>query len=403
MPDLLSTFSGNFMPHGFCLQWNAPLLCVFIAGNTGIAIAYFLIPLALQRFIGKRQDLPYPFMFKLFAAFILSCGITHLAKIWTLYHADYWLEAGLDFWTACVSLATAALLYPIIPKALQLRSPRDLQEANDKLEQQINETKQARADAEAARDAAIKANQLKSEFVATISHEIRTPLSGVVGLAEMLTLDPATEDVPEMSKRLYDSSQSLLVVLNALLDFSKLEAGKMELDLSEFSPRTLINSVAALLATNISSKGLQLETAVAPEVPDRLIGDEGKLRQILTNLAHNAIKFTESGKIRLETKLVKADNATATLRFSVTDTGIGIKPDVLNKLFQPFTQADAGTNRKYGGTGLGLAICKKNVELLQGQIGANSTPGSGSEFWLVVSFDKTTDQAKQIHFSTVTD
>lgn len=388
MPELLSTMSDGFMPHGFCLQWNAPLLCVFIAGNLGIAIAYFLIPVALQRFIGKRKDLPYPFMFKLFAAFILSCGITHLAKIWTFYHADYWLEASLDLWTALVSLVTAALLYPLIPKALQLRSPRDLQESNEKLEKQIEETRQARAEAESARDAAIKADQLKSEFVATISHEIRTPLSGVVGLAEMLTLDPGVDEIPEMSKRLYESSQNLLVVLNALLDFSKLEAGKMELDSVEFAPQNLIDSVIDLLSATNSSKDVLLEATIDPQIPKTLVGDQSKARQILLNFAHNAIKFTARGKIQVTAKLVKEDATSATIRFGVSDTGIGIKPDVLNKLFQPFTQAEAGTNRKYGGTGLGLAICKKYADLLQGQIGAVSEPGQGSEFWFITSFNK---------------
>lgn len=392
MPDLLSSLSGSFMPHGFCLQWNAPLLFVFIAGNLGIALAYFLIPVALQRFIGKRKDLPYPFMFKLFAAFILSCGITHLTKIWTLYHADYWLEAGLDLWTAGVSLATAALLYPLIPKALQLRSPRDLQEANDKLEQQVNETREARAEAEVARDAAIKANQLKSEFVATISHEIRTPLSGVVGLAEMLTLDPDPADLPEMSKKLYDSSQTLLTVLNALLDFSKLEAGKMEPDSVAFSLRNLVGNVVDLMERSATSKGLQMQTNIDPEIPEQLYGDEEKTRQILTNFTHNAIKFTDSGKIGIEAKLVKQNDTCATIRIGVSDTGIGIKPEILSKLFQPFTQGEAGTNRRYGGTGLGLAICKKNADLLGGQIGAHSTPGQGSEFWFIATYTKNATQ-----------
>ncbi|HEY9734369.1 MAG TPA: ATP-binding protein [Drouetiella sp.] len=388
MPELLSTVSDGFMPHGFCLQWNVPLLCVFIAGNLGIAIAYFLIPVALQRFIGKRKDLPYPFMFKLFAAFILSCGLTHLAKIWTLYHADYWLEAGLDLWTALVSLVTAALLYPLIPKALQLRSPRDLQESNDKLEKQIEETRKARGEAECARDAAIKANQLKTEFVATISHEIRTPLSGVVGLAEMLTLEPNIDEIPEMSKKLYESSQNLLVVLNALLDFSKLEAGKMELDTVEFSPQNLIDSVVDLLNANISAKGLRLEKELDSRIPKALLGDQNKARQILINFAHNAIKFTDKGTIRVEAQLVREDTTSATIRFSVTDTGIGIKAEVLEKLFQPFTQGEAGTNRKYGGTGLGLAICKKYADLMQGHIGATSEPRQGSEFWFITTFSK---------------
>lgn len=134
MPDFLKFMTNGFMPHGYCLGWDGPLLFVFIVGNLGIAIAYFLIPLALRFFIGKRKDLPYGYMFKLFAAFILSCGITHIVKVVTLYQPVYWLEAGLDFWTAGVSLLTAVLLFPLIPKALSLRSPKELDEANSKLE-----------------------------------------------------------------------------------------------------------------------------------------------------------------------------------------------------------------------------------------------------------------------------
>ncbi|CAN5314758.1 hypothetical protein BH10CYA1_BH10CYA1_54550 [soil metagenome] len=378
------------MPHGFCLHWNGPLLFVFIAGNLGIALAYFLIPTALQRFIGKRKDLPYPYMFKLFAAFILSCGITHLAKIWTLYHADYWLEAALDLWTAGVSLTTAALLYPIIPQALQLRSPKELEAANEKLEKQIQETSKAKAEAESARDEAIRANKLKSEFVATVSHEIRTPLSGVVGLAEILTRDPDPEELPEVSQLLYGASKNLLSVLNSLLDFSKLEAGRMGIEVVSFSPQEIITVVAELVSPNIKAKGLTLEPLVDLRLPETLYGDETKLRQILINFVHNAIKFTQpGGQIRIAAEVKEDNEQTVTVRFSVTDTGIGINPEVLSSLFQPFVQADASTTRQYGGTGLGLSISKRYVDLLQGQIGVESKPTEGSTFWIIVPFAKT--------------
>ncbi len=377
------------MPHGFCLQWNGPLLFVFIAGNLGIAIAYFLIPLALQRFIGRRKDLPYPHMFKLFAAFILSCGITHLAKIWTLYHADYWLEAFLDLLTAVISLVTAALLYPLIPQALLLRSPKELQEANDKLQEQIAETRTVKILAEAARDEAIKANKLKSEFVAIVSHEIRTPLSGVVGLSEILVLDPDVEELPEIAQRLHEASRNLLSVLNSLLDFSKLEAGKMGVEVVAFSPEQVIKIVTDLVSPNIAAKRLTIEPVVDLRIPETLYGDESKLRQILTNFAHNAIKFTPSGHVRISSELIEEDEKTVTVRFFVSDTGIGITPEVRARLFQPFIQADASTTREYGGTGLGLAISKQYADLLQGQIGADSTPSEGSTFWLIVQLQRT--------------
>ena len=144
MPHLLNSLTDGFMPHGYCLRWEIPLLFVFIVGNIGIAIAYFLVPAALRYFVGKRQDLPYPHMFKLFAAFIMSCGITHLMKVWTLYQPVYWLEAIVDLWTAAVSLLTAGLLIPLIPAALKLRSPAALDEANEKLRKAAEELQAAK-------------------------------------------------------------------------------------------------------------------------------------------------------------------------------------------------------------------------------------------------------------------
>ncbi len=144
MPDLWNSLTDGFMPHGYCLHWDSKLLIVFIVGNLGIALAYFLIPLALRYFIGKRRDLPYPYIFLLFAAFILSCGITHVIKVWTLYQPVYWIEACVDLWTAGISLLTAALLIPLIPKALQLRSPKTLEEANQKLQSMAEELETAK-------------------------------------------------------------------------------------------------------------------------------------------------------------------------------------------------------------------------------------------------------------------
>ena len=240
MPDWLSSLSSGFMPHGYCLKWDPALLMVLIIGNVGIALAYFLIPLALRFFVGKRKDLPYPYMFKLFAAFILSCGLTHLAKVWTLYHADYWVEAALDLWTALVSLLTAILLLPIIPKVLALRSPAELEAANSQLQAENIERKKAQ-------DEAIQANQLKTNFVANISHEIRTPMSGIIGLAELLAQDSTlSEDNRETSERLLSSSKRLLLVLNDLLDFSKLESGYVKVDVVKFSFNAVLDEVMGL-------------------------------------------------------------------------------------------------------------------------------------------------------------
>ncbi len=388
--------TDGFMPHGVCLGWDGPLLTAFIVGNLGIALAYLLIPMALRYFIGKRKDLPYSHIFKLFAAFILSCGLTHVAKVLTLYQPVYWVEAGLDLWTAGISLITAAVLFPLIPKALQLRSPKELEEANKRLEAQIIETKKAeslaeaaRAEAEVARDQAVKANALKSQFVANISHEIRTPMSGVIGMAELLTNSPDPEEANELAIRVYDSSKKLLDVLNALLDFSKLESGKVEIEKIAFDPHQLVKDAVALAEPNAVSKGLRIETNV--DLPNKLIGDESKVRQILLNFLHNAVKFTNEGTVRVSAVIEKESKPHAMVRFSVSDSGIGIREKDQTALFQPFVQADGSTQRRFGGTGLGLSIAKQFVELMEGEIGFDSEESKGSVFWFSVPLELAED------------
>jgi signal transduction histidine kinase len=390
MDELWKSLTNGFMPHGYCLRWDGPLLLVFISANLGIAIAYFLIPVALRYFIGKRKDLPYPFMVKLFAAFILSCGITHIAKVWTIYQPAYWVEAGIDMWTAIVSLVTACLLFPLLPKLLALRSPQELEEANRKLEQEILARKKMQEELaeyavalEKLRDDAVKANELKSQFVANISHEIRTPMAGVIGLAELAAAAPElSDDTREITQRMFRSSHELLRVLNGLLDFSKLEAGRVVIDKTAFSVAELVDEIRGLIEPVAHEKHLEMLASVDTKIPPMVLGDSGKIRQTLLNLAHNAVKFTQTGQIQLMAELLnEADSPRLSVRFSVKDTGVGISKQAQEHLFEPFVQADQTTKRVYGGTGLGLAISKKFVELMEGEIGFESSEGEGSTFW----------------------
>ncbi len=382
MPDWLTSLSSGFMPHGYCLKWDPALLLVLIIGNIGIALAYFLIPLALRFFVGKRKDLPYPYMFKLFAAFILSCGLTHLAKVWTLYHADYWVEAALDLWTALVSLLTAVLLLPIIPKALALRSPAELETANNQLQAENTERKKAQEEA-------IQANQLKTNFVANISHEIRTPMSGIIGLAELLATDSNLSDENrETSERLLSSSKRLLGVLNDLLDFSKLENGNIKVDVVKFSFSTILDDVMGLSNSIAEQKMLTVKASVDERVPSEVYGDENKVRQSLLNLVHNAVKFTEKGEVKVNIEVERYEGETIFVRLSVKDSGLGLSAESQSRLFQPFVQAEDGIRRKYGGTGLGLSITKKFVDLMNGTIGSTSELNKGSEFWFTIPVQK---------------
>ncbi|MCW5822389.1 MAG: PAS domain S-box protein [Cyanobacteria bacterium TGS_CYA1] len=243
--------------------------------------------------------------------------------------------------------------------------------------------RKALLDAETARDEAQRANRLKTEFVATISHEIRTPMSGLIGLAELLMHDPDRDEVPEMAQRIFNSSRKLLDVLNGLLDFSKLESGKVKTENISFSPRFLVDEVIGLVSPLVQAKSLSLETIITKNVPKNIVADETKVRQVLNNLLHNAVKFTSHGRIRIKVDRNEVEG-TDSICFSVTDTGIGIREEHKTMMFEPFVQADPSYTRKFGGTGLGLSICRHYVTLMQGQIGLESNEGKGSTFWFSV-------------------
>ena len=256
-----------------------------------------------------------------------------------------------------------------------------LAQVNEELRDAVDESREAREKAE-------DASRAKGDFLARMSHEIRTPMNGVIGMVELLARTQLDANQRHYVSAIDRSAETLMAIINDILDFSKIEAGRLELDYIDMDVREIVEETVELLANRAHAKGLELICDVRKKADIMVSGDSIRIRQILMNLIGNAIKFTEQGEIRVTVDEVSARGERTFLRFEVSDTGIGIQPDHLDRVFDSFSQEDGGTTRRFGGTGLGLAICSELVDLMGGEIGVDSTPNEGSSFWFEAPFKR---------------
>jgi signal transduction histidine kinase len=286
--------------------------------------------------------------------------------------ADYLVKGHLD----------ARLLERSIRYALERKR------AQEELLQYAHEIERKNRDLAQAVQVSQEATKLKSQFLANVSHEIRTPMNGVLGMTELLLDSELTEEQRDYAETAYRSAEALLDVIDSILDLSKIEAGKLQLEAVDFSPAEVLQDVVKLVSGRARSKGLRVTAQVSDEAHGQLRGDPLRLRQVLLNLVANAIKFTEHGEVSVKVGVADCSEHNVQLLFEVQDTGIGLSSDAQARLFQPFVQADGSITRKYGGTGLGLAISKQLIEMMGGRVGVDSQPDQGSRFWFTARFQR---------------
>ncbi|MDZ8224284.1 ATP-binding protein [Nostoc sp. ChiVER01] len=391
--------SNGFVAHGHCYLWKTGLVWLHIISDATIALAYYSIPFLLIYFISKRKDVPFNGVFMLFGAFIIACGTGHLMDIWTLWHPDYWIAGGLKALTAIISIYTAFALFHLMPQALTLPSPAQLEVINRVLSTEIVERKHIEKELRVAQEVTQNSSQAKSEFLANMSHELRTPLNGILGYTQILQ---RTESLSEKGRKgvgiIYQCGSHLLTLINDVLDLSKIEARKLELYPVDFYLPAFIDSVTEICRIRAEQKVIAFHVELDPDLPIGIHADEKRLRQVLINLLSNAIKFTNQGSVTFKVQVIDQEsNANGKtdykIRFQVIDTGTGIIPEQAEKIFQPFEQV-GNQKRQSEGTGLGLAISQQIVLLMGSQIQVQSILGKGSTFWFEAKLPESKDWAK---------
>ena len=406
-------FDSEFMPHGHCYLWSPSILWIHVISDFVIAVAYYSIPISLYIFARKRSDFVFGWVLLLFAAFILACGTTHILEIWNVWHGNYRVSGLVKAITAVLSIGTALVIRPLIPKLLALPSPKQLEDAATELSAEISQRKiveqemlilnkeleekirVATGDLQVAiaqkdellfkerqtRIEAEKAIRLKDDFLSNLSHELRTPLNGISTWVQLLATtrsgNPVTsEAVPILEKSVKDLSH----IIDDLLDMSAILTGTLITTAAPYDVIEIVRSLLHNLKTSTEVKNITVETHFQENLP-QLRGDEKRIRQIVWNLLTNAIKFSAAGK--KVTVSVGVENSSVFVR--VKDDGHGISAAFLPHVFDRFRQEVSSTTREFTGLGLGLSIAKQLAELHNGRITVTSDGiGSGSEFTLLL-------------------
>lgn len=398
-------FEKLFSPEGFPARWHCGLWTDFhgwfyIFSDLAIWCSYMVIPYFVLRLLWQKRGIPVPGILWFFSAFIMLCGLTHMMDVIMFWYPVYRLNALVRFLTAVFSWATVIALFNFFPFIMSLKTGKEynkelderkkaqeaLQQSNAKLEHEIEERKKTEQELIISKRTADQSNQLKDAFLANMSHEIRTPMNAIIGFADILGKRKLGEQEMDFVETIKSSGSDLLVIINDILDLSKIESGLMVFEEQPISIQNLFHSLSALLAQKAKEKNIELTFICDKDIPDTLQGDPTRLTQILMNLVNNAIKFTVKGSVNVFVNIIKNEDELSVLKFSVKDTGIGIQEDKMEHIFDRFRQAESNTTRKYGGTGLGLSITKQLIELQGGTLSVTSKVNSGSEFIFTLPF-----------------
>ena len=390
---------SSLMPHGYCLRWDPTLVGLHVGADTAIALSYYSIPAGLFYFVRKRDDIAYSWIFVLFGVFILACGTTHIMAIWTLWEAQYGLEAVIKVVTAAASVVTAVMLWRLLPSALALPSPTQLREANTRLETAVAELEAAnarleqevadrrRAEAELALTTAKlqRSNAELENFASVASHDLQEPLRMVTSFLQLLQrryADKLDETGDEYIAYAVDGASRMQVLIKNLLAYSRV--GTRTNPFEPVESREIVRQVEEDLSVAIAEHSGSLTVDHLPAV----VADPTQLRQVFQNLIGNALKFNDGTAPRVHVSAEPTDHVLAEegspagWRFGITDNGIGIAPEHAERIFAIFQRLH--TRDEYEGTGIGLAMCKKIVERHGGRIWFDSEPGTGTTFYFTI-------------------